>query len=39
MERETQLKIWIEQKQTRVESGFITNGKTLKYAKGESWKN
>ena len=41
MNRETQLQIWIEQKQARIDSGMITNGKTLKFAKRDikRWKN
>tara|TARA_R110000803_G_C11749367_1_gene292250 strand:+ start:326 stop:511 length:186 start_codon:yes stop_codon:yes gene_type:complete len=41
MKRETQLQIWIYQKQARIDSGIITNGKTLKFAKRDikRWKN
>ena len=40
MDRKTQLQIWIEQKQARIDSGIITNGKTLKFAKRDikRWK-
>ena len=40
MDRKTQMQIWIEQKQARIDSGIITNGKTLKFAKRDikRWK-
>jgi hypothetical protein len=40
MERKTVLKIRIEQKQNRINSGIITNPKILKYAKRDikRWK-
>jgi len=40
MDRELKLKMWIEQKQSRIDSGIITNSKTLKYAKKDikMWK-
>lgn len=40
MATKTQLKIWIIQKQSRIDNGIITNGKTLAYAKRDikRWK-
>lgn len=40
MDKRTQLQIWIEQEQARIDNGTITNGKTLKFAKRDikRWK-